>query len=218
MLSLGRIDNFLTHDEINWFLWYWQVLPTKIDTGQRIRSMVHFDQPFFHRVKQKLTDKVKSNDPNEEITTVNLNQDYAPGGIHSDGYIDFDKDDDISLTYLIPIKMDNFSHSTIIFNEESKKAVSLNEENGLGSTGLVTYPQVSRKNLGLVDSDFDHKLHEQYLKHLTYNSIKGLTIAELQTWKLGTALVWPREKLHCSSYFQKTTDRMSLLITTRRRK
>lgn len=215
MVTFGYIPNFLSPQEIKWFLWYWQILPTKIDTGQRIRSMVHFNESFCHRIKEMLTQKVKFNHESEEITTVNINQDYLPGGIHSDGYIEFDQDDDISLTYLIPLKGD-VTQSTVVFNEGSKRAVSLNEENGLGSKGLITYPQATRQNLNLPDTPFDVNVHKDKLNHLKYESLNGLTLAGIQDWELGRALVWPREKLHCSSNFNQTKERMSLLITTRK--
>lgn len=218
MITLGKISNFLTKEEIDWFLWYWDVLPKKIDTGQRYRSMAYFDRPFFHRIYSLLNNRVKQNSPHEEITTVNINDDYLPGGIHSDGYIDFDSKDDISLTYLIPLKIsDSQEYATIIFNEKSKKAVSFNEENGLGNSGLTVYPQEKRKNFVSNSQEFDQDIYQRYLDHLKYESLAGLTLAQIQTWKLGTAMVWPRENFHCSANFKSQEPRLSLLITTRKR-
>jgi hypothetical protein len=217
MITLGKIQNFLSEEEINWFLWYWSILPKKIDTGQRNRSMTYFNVPFFHRICKKLDQKVKLNSPHEEITTVNINDDYLPGGVHSDGYIEYDSNDDISLTYLIPLKTEKDSnYSTVIFNEKSKKAVSLNHENGLGNSGLVTYPQIKKLEVTEKENDFDKEIYKKYLSHLKYESLAGLTLLEVQHWELGSAMVWPRENLHCSANFAAKSPRMSLLITTRK--
>lgn len=218
MISLGKIPNFLTKEEIDWFLWYWSIMPNKLDTGQRIRSMAYYNVPFFHRIYKKLTHKVELNSPSEEITTVNINEDYLPGGVHSDGYIDYDSNDDISLTYLIPLKMEKDSnYATVVFNETSKKAVSLNEENGLGSNGLVTYSQAKTQDVVKDTTSFDKEIYQRHLSHLKYESLSGLSLLEIQDWELGTAMIWPRENFHCSANFKAHAPRMSLLITTRKR-
>lgn len=216
MTTFDNINDFLLPDEINWFNWYWNILPNKIDTGQRWRSMAYYDQPFFQRIKCKLEQKVKAINANEEITTVNLNNDYAPGGIHSDGYIEYDKNDDVGSTYLIPIQIDCESYATVIFDYTSKKAVSLNDQLGLGNKGLVTYPQVTRQELGLSSKPFDKEIHQKYLKHLTYESLAGLTVVQIQHWKLGSAMIWPRENLHCSANFVGSKYRRTVLIATRK--
>ena len=107
---IGYIENFFTADEVEWLKWYWSVLPNKLDTGQRLRSMAYYDQPFFNKMLQRLNDKIL---PNEEITTVNLYSDYSPGGIHSDGYIDFDKNYDV---YIIADEVDEKTLSKISEN------------------------------------------------------------------------------------------------------
>jgi len=208
---VGYIENFLTTDEIEWFRWYWSQLPTKIDTGQRMRSFAHYDREFFHRIREKLSSKIQ---PNEEITTVNLYQDYAPGGIHSDGWIDFDKNDKMGTTYLVPIQMSE-DFQTIIFQPSSDEAVSLNAELGLGNSGLVTYKQVTRDYFDLSDEPFDKEMYDKYLTHLDYNMLRGLRVIQVQEWKLGRAMIWPRSQLHCSANFNKGAVRDTLLIATK---
>lgn len=208
---IGYIDNFFTNDEIDWFNWYWDILPNKLDTGQRHRSMAYFDQPFFSQVLQLLQSKVL---PNEVITTVNLNSDYYPGGIHSDGYIEYDQNDIMGHSYLIPIQVDR-EYATIIFDKTSDKAVTLNSELGLGNSGIVTYSQVEREFFNLDDMPFDNEVYEKYLTHLNMKALSGLKIEQIQQWKLGRAMVWPRRNLHCSANFSLPAVRNTVLLTTK---
>jgi hypothetical protein len=207
---------FLSEDEVEWFSWYWRQLPSKIDTNQRMRSPAHFQQTFFARQFEKLRAKVTEVFPNEEITTVNLNWDYLPGGIHTDGYIDYDKEDKMGHTFLIPLEMKNEeSFQTVIFEGISDKAVSLNRELGLGDDGLVTYPQVSRSYFDFKDTPFDKKMHSKYLDHLDYNALKGIKVNKVLKWQLGRAMIWPRNQLHCSANFKPNSKRSTLLIATK---
>jgi len=208
---IGQLDNFLTADEVEWFNWYWSVLPNKIDTGQRHRSMTHFDQPFFERIRSLLQQRIL---PNEEITTVNINVDYLPGGVHSDGYIDFDKNDNLGHTYLVPLAVDG-DFATVIFDKTSDEAVTLNAELGMGDSGIVTYKQVGRHYFNLDDTPFDESIHKQYLTHLDIHSLRGLKVQQIQHWKIGRALVWPRKNLHCSANFSSPAVRDTLLVATK---
>ena len=68
--------------------------------------------------------------------------------MHSDGYID--EDTNIANSYLIPIKVDTIDpilHYYIPTNKS--KAVTFNQELGLGNKGITTYEQVSREEYGL---------------------------------------------------------------------
>jgi hypothetical protein len=208
---IGYIDNFLTPNEVDWFNWYWKILPNKIDTGQRHRSMAYYDQPFFKRIYKLLQSRIL---PNEEITTVNLNSDYLPGGIHSDGYIKHDKDDRMGHTYLIPIKIDG-DFVTIVFDKISEEAVTLNAELGLGNSGIVTYRQVDRNFLKLEDTPFNEEIYNEYLSHLDRNILNGLQVEQVQEWKVGRAMVWPRKNLHCSANFGDNVIRNTVLIATK---
>lgn len=208
---IGYIEDFFTQDEVEWFNWYWDILPNKIDTGQRYRSMAYYNQPFFDRIYNLLQSKIL---PNEEITTVNLNIDYLPGGIHSDGYISYDQEDDMGHTYLIPIKIDG-DFATIVFDKTSDEAVTLNAELGLGNSGIVTYRQVGREFFELNDTPFDRTVYNKYLTHLDLNTLSGLKVEQVQQWKTGRAMVWPRKNLHCSANFQSPAVRNTVLVATR---
>ena len=155
---------------------------------------------------------------NEEITTLNINFDYGAGGIHSDGYIEHDKNDDIANSYLVPIVVNPVDrYYTIVFDQTSMQAVTFNGETGLGNKGITTYKQVTRDEYGLSDDPFDVSMYEKYLTHLNYDALRGLTVVHVHEWSLGSAMQWPRQNFHVSANFKNKDTRASVLITTRYR-
>lgn len=210
---MRKIDNFFTEQECNWFKWYHTVLPETRDNGQRLLTMTHYSQPFFAKKLQQLQQRLPKN---EQITTVNINFDYSAGGIHSDGYIELDKNDNIANSYLIPISVDDTDkYYTVIFDQTSHRAITFNAEIGLGNAGITTYKQVTRDEYGLSDEPFDEAVYNKYLTHLDYNGLRGLTVDYIHEWKLGEAMIWPRENFHVSANFSNKDARASVLITTR---
>ena len=208
---MKEIVNFFTKEECNWFKWYHSVLPETRDNGQRLLTMTHYSQPFFANKLKQLQERLPET---EQITPVNINFDYSAGGIHSDGYID--EVESIANSYLIPISVDNIdTYYTIIFNETSHKAITFNSALGLGNKGITTYKQVTREEYGLGDELFDRQVYEKYLTHLDYDALRGLTVNYIHEWKLGDAMIWPRENFHVSANFKNKNARASVLITTR---
>ena len=213
ILKMKKIDNFFTQADCEWFLWYNSILPETRDNGLRLQTMTHFAQPFFAR---KLSDLHNRLPENEEITTLNINFDYGAGGIHSDGYLDHDKNDNIAHSYLIPIVVNPIDkYYTVIFDQISMEAITFNGEIGLGNKGITTYRQVTREDYGLSDEPFDKDVYNKYLTHLNYNALKGLTVAHIHEWKLGSAMTWPRQNFHVSANFENKDTRASVLIVTR---
>lgn len=210
---MPKINNFFSKQDCNWFLWYNSVLPKTRDNGLRLTTMTHFAQPFFAR---KLADLQSRLPDNEEITTLNINFDYGAGGIHSDGYAEHDKNDDIANTYLVPIVVNPVDrYYTIEFDQTSMQAVTFNNETGLGNKGITTYKQVTRDEYGLNDDPFDINVYETHLKHLNYAALSGLTVAHVHEWSLGSAMQWPRQNFHVSANFKNKNTRASVIITTR---
>ena len=210
---MKKIDNFFSKNDCEWFLWYNSVLPETRDNGLRLQTMTHFTQPFFARKLENLHSLLPKN---EEITTLNINFDYGAGGIHSDGYLEHDKTDNIANSYLIPIIVNAVDkYYTVIFNQTSMEAITFNAEIGLGNKGITTYRQVTREEYKLGNEPFDTNVYEKYLSHLNYESLRGFTVAHIHEWTLGSAMTWPREKFHVSANFVNKGTRASVLITTR---
>jgi hypothetical protein len=211
--KMKKIDNFFTIQDCNWFLWYNDVLPETRDNGLRLQTMTHFAQPFFARKLEQLHRLLPDN---EEITTLNINFDYGAGGIHSDGYLEHDKTDNIAHSYLIPIVVNPVDkYYTVVFDQFSMEAITFNGEIGLGNKGITTYRQVTREEYGLSDEPFDIDVYKKYLSHLNYDALKGLTVAHIHEWTLGSAMTWPRQNFHVSANFENKNTRASVLIVTR---
>jgi len=211
---MKQIPNFFTQEECEWFLWYDSVLPKELsrNNGLRYQTMCHYAQPFFAHKLEQLQAKLPDN---EVITTVNINSDYGAGGVHSDGYIEHDKNDNIATSYLIPLThVDEESYYTLIFDQSSDRAVSFNAETGLGNKGVTTYKQTTREEYGLDNTPFD-KTDYTYLTHLDYNKLSGFTVDFIHHWTLGTAMTWPRNRFHVSANFSGKYPRRSVLILTR---
>ena len=212
---MKKKDIFCSTQDGDWDLWYESVLPETRDNGLRLQSMTHFAQPFF---AHKLADLHTRLPANEEITTLNINFDYGAGGIHSDGYLEHDKNDDIAYSYLVPIIIDSVDkYYTVIFDQTSMEAITFNGETGLGNKGITTYKQVTREDYGLGNKPFDKTDYKKYLTHLKYEALSGLTVAHIHEWKLGSAMQWPRQNFHVSANFKNKDTRASVLITTRYR-
>jgi len=210
-----KITNFISTELIEWLLWYWTQLPNKIDTGQRYRAFLHHTQPWANQLKLQLESLIEPHEQNFELVTALLADDYAPGGIHSDGWIDcYPESGPISNTYLIPLHFEG-AQSTVIFNETSERAISFNKHTGMGDAGLVTYPQADpNKILDTSKLLIDTEFHNKYLEHIPLETMAGLTINSVLDWSMGSAVAWPRKNFHCSGSFLSNKNRKSLILMT----
>ena len=52
----------------------------------------------------------------------------------------------------------------------------------------------------LTDLPLDPDIHQQYLQHLSLNTLHGLTIDSIVPWHAGSAIVFDRDQLHCASH------------------
>jgi hypothetical protein len=213
--STEKLTNFISEDLIQWLLWYWTQLPNKIDTGQRYRSFLHHTQPWAGQLKIQLESLIAPYEQNFELITALIADDYAPGGVHSDGWIEcYQEPGPVSKTYLIPLQFEG-EQSTVIFNETSDRAISFNKYTGMGDAGLVTYSQVDPSEV--LDTSkllIDKELHNKYLEHIPLETLAGLTVNSVLDWTLGSAVSWPRKNFHCSGSFLPNNNRISLILMT----
>jgi len=49
------------------------------------------------------------------------------------------------------------------------------------------------------DTPFDQQFYEQYLTHVPYENLHGLTVEQIVPWVLGDVIVFDRTQLHCAS-------------------
>jgi|TARA_R110000824_G_scaffold313905_1_gene500747 hypothetical protein len=213
MLS-HSIKNFLTPEEVQWFIWYWDQRPVEVDDGGRFHSMAYYDQPFFANIRKKLDSKVPDD---EYIKIVQISRDYLPGGVHSDGYIGEDSPEigKLATSYLVPLVVSEPCY-TLTFNNYSEKAVSLNEYAKL-MYGIINYDEVGKEYFNLSAEPFDKDVHEKHLTHMDIKYLSGLKCDRANLWEVGSAITWPRAQLHCSANFSKEATRIMMLILTCKR-
>lgn len=204
----GKIQNFIDKDTIEYFLNYWQSLP-KEDNGLRYSASTNCEQEWNVKLKEKLQKLI---DPyfRVKVTHSLLFSDYHPGGIHSDGYIDYPESSELAYTFLIPLSCNYEQSSTIVFNETSEKSVTFNNATGLGNKGVKSYQQESLPTGKKLGKGFLH----QFLPHLTVDSLP-FSLNTILFWEIGSAIYWPRKNYHTSAWFpQKNIDRKALVILT----
>lgn len=207
-MKTGKIDNFFSQDFIKWLNSYWDQIP-KTDDGLRYNAEAYYEQDWNVELRKNIDDAVAKHFPDTRVTYCQLYSDYAPGGIHTDGWID-EEQPDMMYTILAPISMNYPFCSTVIFNEESEKAVSYNRATGLGDRGVVSYEQIDLPQDKTIGKDFI----DVYLKHLEVDALP-LTLNSVLYWNVGGAIYWPRKKFHASSWFPtENIDRKAIVIHT----
>lgn len=211
---VGQIlENFIDDDFVQWLCWFWQQLPNQVDTGQRHRALLNHQLEWATSLHQKLKKLVDPYERDFEIVTAMLSSDYAPGGIHSDGWLSAYPEKQISRTYLVPLQITSNNH-TVIFRECSDEAVTFNSFMGMGNSGIVNYKQIEPKEILDTCSNIPKDTYDKYLTHLPYDKLQGLTVDSVLPWKVGTAISWPRRNFHCSANYDQTTVRLSLILMT----
>jgi len=214
-MSIKTIPQFIDLDFQNWLIWYWQQLPDKSDTGQKIRAFLHQQLPWTKKLHHKLHSMLAPHeDRNFIISTAYLSNDYAPGGIHSDGWLPGYPEKHISHTYLIPLAYEGEQH-TLVFDQTSQEAVTFNSVLGLGNAGIVNYKQANPKSVLHDDKIYiPQEVYNKYLTHLSYDGLQGLTINSVMTWKTNSAVCWPREHFHCAANYLPGQKRFALILMT----
>ena len=203
----GIIKNLIDQKMVDYLLNYYEKLPKK-DNGLRLNADTLVEQDFNHRFKEKLQNSI-TDYFNGEICHSTIYSDYAPGGIHSDGYIDKPEEKSLAYTILIPLVSEYKENATIVFNESSEKAITFNEATGLGNKGIRSYEQEK-----LPKGDFmSESFVKTYLSHLKVDQLP-FTVDSVLYWSVGSALYWPRQRFHVSANFSKNTVRKAIVILT----
>jgi len=208
-MEIGTITKSLSHDSIQYLNEYWKSL-TKTDNGLRHNAETLMHLPSSEKFRNIIYGLVGEFFPNYEIVYSQMYADYKPGGIHSDGWID-QPEKNMGLTILIPFSC-NYDHSaTIVFNEDSEKAVTFNQDTGLGDNGTETYEQKILPNDG---KPLDKNFYNLYMKHLNLQYFP-FSISSVLYWKIGNCVFWPRKNFHMSAWFpSENVDRKAVVIHT----
>ncbi len=207
MKKTGIIKNIIDQSFIDYMLEHYERLP-KTDNGLRHSADTLIEQDFNQRFKEKVSDIV-SKHFDGTICHCSIYSDYAPGGIHSDGYIKEPENKPLDYTILIPLISEYKENATVIFNESSEQATTFNEATGLGNKGIRSYDQKNLPAGRFISENF----MKTYLPHLSVESLP-FTIDSVLYWNVGSVLYWPRERFHASAYFSKNTMRKAMVILT----
>ena len=60
---------------------------------------------------------------------------------------------------------------------------------------ITDYSEIVNYN----NQPFDRSIYEQYLTHIPYENLHGLTVDTIATWTVGDVIVFDRRQLHCAS-------------------
>jgi hypothetical protein len=147
-----------------------------------------------------------------EIVGGNYFSTPIPFFVHTDSGTPDHKPD---INLLIPLKeQDDFN--TVVFNQTYNG-------NGahfyVGSTFKYFPDPVYNKRMdtydeveGLVDNDFNVDDYLNYLTHIPYAALNGLSIECVHKWKYGHGIIIPSNKLHCGGNFNGVKEGLTLLI------
>ncbi len=135
--------------------------------------------------------------------------------VHTDGPVQ----NDVKAYYNIVIPLEVFGQSahTVTFNQRfigpGQAFVKGTSNDSLEVFGLTkNYSLVD----GLSDQKFDEKILTDYLDHVDFDSLTGLSVENIIVWNPGDIILFDRYRLHCSSSFKKfdVQSKRSIVIAT----
>ncbi len=202
------IKNLYTKDEIEEFLRLYNELPTTVHNKKqnviKKRWLQGYNQKleklFLERLKKEIGEFKLDNlkDENGKDIYGLIQESYAPIGLHVDA--GFELKNQIYKQSLIPLTPVG---STVIFkNRYYGGSTTFTQDPEELKKKNLTYGQNKRSSDHLKlygDKPFDKKIHEKYLRHENIDNLKGLEVALIYEWEVGSMLVFDRSHLHCSS-------------------
>ena len=202
------IKNLYTKEEIEEFLRLYNELPTTVHNKKqnviKKRWLQGYNQKleklFWERLKKEIGEFKLDNlkDENGKDIYGLIQESYAPIGLHVDA--GFELKNQIYKQSLIPLTPVG---STVIFkNRYYGGSTTFTQDPEELKKKNLTYGQNKRSSDHLKlygDKPFDKKIHKKYLRHENIDNLKGLEVALIYEWEVGSMLVFDRSHLHCSS-------------------
>lgn len=205
--KVGILKNLIDEQTVEQIIQKYEMLPKK-DDGLRFEADTLIGEDYSVKWKEKLQ-TILAPHHDADISYAGIFSDYAPGGIHSDGWIDSPQS--LGYTFLIPLKFNYTNNATVVFEETSEKAVTFNEATGLGNLGILSYDQ---KPLPKSDKFLDPQFKDKWLSHIPENQLP-FTVVDVLPWTVGSAVYFPRKNFHASAYFPtENCVRMGIVILT----
>ena len=201
------IKNLYTKEEIEEFLRLYNELPTTVHNKKqnviKKRWLQGYNQKleklFWERLKKEIGEFKLDNlkDENGKDIYGLIQESYAPIGLHVDA--GFELKNQIYKQSLIPLTPVG---STVIFkNRYYGGSTTFTQDPEELKKKNLTYGQNKRSSDHLKlygDKPFDKKIHEKYLRHENIDNLKGLEVALIYEWEVGSMLIFDRSHLHCS--------------------
>jgi hypothetical protein len=200
-MSTQLLHNFISIDEVDQLINYFKNQPytatnyTEVDLKNVVKTKYknsNYDQKN-SLVYNILHDKINSIVGDHQMSHGSLLESHYPFQIHVDTLEQFDTnnfynlnqtDQYLNIALLISLN-EHPSFNTVFFDLDTPKLVV--PDNPPDELSLVSqlYP----------DLKFDHH------NPIQNAFIKQLTITDVYRWKAGSAVIWPRSQVHCSSNF-----------------
>ena len=146
---------------------------------------------------QKLIDNLIGNNT---IWSCNIFKVHTPHIVHNDDYLE--KVYDIFKTVVIPMEIKeptNFIVFDQYYLDGPIKCLKGYPE------GIVSHYNETLRDysniVNITDEPFDKRIYEEYLTHIPYEALHGLTVEAIVPWQPGDAITFDMGKLHSATNF-----------------
>jgi hypothetical protein len=154
------------------------------------------DKIYLNKLKDVLGDfKMDTlKDENGEDLYGLFHESFSPLPLHVDS--GFDEDAVIYKQIVTPLS--DFGDTVVFQNKWYGRSTSFTiDKEELEFKPKLEQNDRSSKHLG--EEEFDKKIHQNYLKHIDINNLKGLKVEMVYEWKIGESMIMDRSQIHCSS-------------------
>ena len=173
-----EIESFLSQEEVNMVLEFYNVLPKHLNTGKTKKAYTTgFDledipvENFTARLKNVLGDF--------KVTTAMILEEFVPWSVHTDY---FKPDTTPFYAVLIPLDYKDKNTHTIIFDQLGNKK---------------DWQENLKEDLNYKYNSNESKL----LSHIDKDILNKLTVDKIYKWQKGNMIAWHRNYLHSSDNF-----------------
>ena len=154
------------------------------------------DKIYLNKLKDVLGDfkmDTLKNENGEDLYGL-FHESFSPLPLHVDS--GFDEDAIIYKQIVTPLS--DFGDTVVFQNKWYGRSTSFTiDKEELKFKPKPEQNDRSSKHLG--EEEFDKKIHQNYLKHIDINNLKGLKVEMIYEWKIGESMIMDRSQIHCSS-------------------
>ena len=202
--SPPQIINIFSTKEIKMIQELYFALPERtFNKKQNVRKKAwiqnynkELDKIYFNKLKDVLGDfkmDTLKNENGEDLYGL-FHESFSPLSLHVDS--GFDEDAIIYKQIVTPLS--DFGDTVVFQNKWYGRSTSFTiDKEELDFKPKPEQNDRSSKHLG--KEDFDKTIHQNYLKHIDINNLKGLKVEMIYKWKIGESMIMDRSQIHCAS-------------------